>query len=74
MTALSPRRTFSGTALKTIACITMLVDPSGASCIEASILTPGWTPARSRRTPSAIRCKRLIAVLLWPSFPCSALW
>ena len=26
MTALSPRRTFSGTALKTIACITMLVD------------------------------------------------
>ena len=26
MTALSPRRTFSGTALKTIACITMLGD------------------------------------------------
>ena len=31
MTALSPRRTFSGTALKTIACITMLVDHIGAS-------------------------------------------
>ena len=26
MTALSPRCSFSGTALKTIACITMLVD------------------------------------------------
>ena len=41
MTALSPRRTFSGTALKTIACITMLVEHIGASCIEAGILTPG---------------------------------
>ena len=41
MTALSPRRTFSGTALKTIACITMLVDHIGASCIEAGILVPG---------------------------------
>ena len=41
MTALSPRRSFSGTALKTIACITMLVDHIGASCIEAGILTPG---------------------------------
>ena len=38
MTALSPRRTFSGTALKTIACITMLVDHIGASCIEVTIL------------------------------------
>ena len=35
MTALSPRRSFSfsGTALKTIACITMLVAHIGASCI-----------------------------------------
>ena len=41
MTALSTRRSFSGTALKTIACITMLVDHIGASCIEAGILTPG---------------------------------
>ena len=39
MTALSPRCSFSGTALKTIACITMLVDHIGASCIEAGILT-----------------------------------
>ena len=35
MTTLSQRRTFSGTALKTIACITMLVDHIGASCIVA---------------------------------------
>ena len=28
MAALSPHRSFSGTALKTIACITMLVDLS----------------------------------------------
>ena len=41
MTALSPRCSFSGTALKTIACITMLIDHIGASCIEAGILTPG---------------------------------
>ena len=41
MTALSPHRSFSGTALKTIACITMLVDHIGASCIEAGILAPG---------------------------------
>ena len=43
MTALSPYRSlsFSGTALKTIACITMLVDHIGASCIEAGILTSG---------------------------------
>ena len=40
MTALSPRRSFSGTALKTIACITMLVDHIGASCIEAGHLLP----------------------------------
>ena len=41
MAALSPHRSFSGTALKTIACITMLVDHIGASCIEAGILAPG---------------------------------
>ena len=40
MTALSPRCSFSGTALKTIACITMLVDHIGASCIEAGLLLP----------------------------------
>ena len=38
MTALSPRCSFSGTALKTIACITMLIDHIGASCIEAGLL------------------------------------
>lgn len=40
MTALSTRRSFSGTALKTIACITMLIDHIGASCIEAGLLLP----------------------------------
>ena len=40
MTALSPRCSFSGTALKTIACITMLIDHIGASCIEAGLLLP----------------------------------
>ena len=30
----------SGTALKTIACITMLIDHIGASCLEAGILMP----------------------------------
>ena len=30
----------SGTALKYIACITMLIDHIGASCIEAGILRP----------------------------------
>ena len=43
MTALSPRCSLSGTALKTIACITMLVDHIGASCIEAGLLLPGPT-------------------------------
>ena len=40
MTALSPRCSFSGTALKMIACITMLIDHIGASCIEAGLLLP----------------------------------
>lgn len=40
MTALSPRCSFSGTALKTIACIIMLIDHIGASCIEAGLLLP----------------------------------
>ena len=34
------RRGLSGTALKYIACITMLIDHIGASCIEAGILRP----------------------------------
>ena len=64
MTALSPRRTFSGTALKTIACITMLVDHIGASCIEAGILTPGLDSGTlSRDTLSAYPLYRLDMVL-----------
>ena len=64
MTALSPRRTFSGTALKTIACITMLVDHIGASCIEAGILTPGLDAGTlSQATLSAYPLYRLDMVL-----------
>ena len=64
MTALSPRRSFSGTALKTIACITMLVDHIGASCIEAGILTPGLdVGALSQDTLSAYPLYRLDMVL-----------
>ena len=64
MTALSPRRTFSGTALKTIACITMLVDHIGASCIEAGILTPGLDARTlSQDTLSAYPLYRLDMVL-----------
>ena len=36
----STRRGLSGTTLKYIACITMLIDHIGASCIEAGILRP----------------------------------
>ena len=36
----STRRGLSGTALKMIACITMLIDHIGASCIEAGLLLP----------------------------------
>ena len=64
MTALSPRCSFSGTALKTIACITMLVDHIGASCIEAGILTPGLdVGALSQNTLSAYPLYRLDMVL-----------
>ena len=64
MTALSTRRSFSGTALKTIACITMLVDHIGASCIEAGILTPGLDIGTlSRDTLSAYPLYRLDMVL-----------
>ena len=64
MTALSTRRSFSGTALKTIACITMLVDHIGASCIEAGILTPGLDIGTlSRDTLSTYPLYRLDMVL-----------
>ena len=64
MTALSQRCSFSGTALKTIACITMLVDHIGASCIEAGILTPGLDAGTlSQDTLSAYPLYRLDMVL-----------
>ena len=66
MTALSPRRSFSfsGNALKTIACITMLVGHIGASCIEAGILTPGLNACTlSQDTLSTYPLYRLDMVL-----------
>lgn len=64
MTALSPRCSFSGTALKMIACITMLIDHIGASCIEAGILTPGLDIGTlSRDTLSAYPLFQLDRVL-----------
>ena len=57
MTALSPRRTFSGTALKTIACITMLVDHIGASCIEAGIDIPTVAKWLGHRDGGALAMK-----------------
>ena len=51
MTALSPRRTFSGTTLKTIACITMLIDHIGASCIEATYGVAYRTPPQIVQRP-----------------------
>ena len=64
MAALSPHRSFSGTALKTIACITMLVDHIGASCIEAGILAPGLDAGvLSQDTLSAYPLYRLDMVL-----------
>ena len=60
----STRRGLSGTALKTIACITMLVDHIGASCIEAGILTPGLDIGTlSRDNLSAYPLYRLDMVL-----------
>ena len=77
MTALSPHRSFSGTALKTIACITMLVDHIGASCIEAGILTPGLDAGvLSQDTLSAYPLYRLDMVLRFTGRPflCSAFY
>jgi len=37
---IQPRRGLSGTALKYIACVTMLIDHIGASCVEAGLLVP----------------------------------
>ncbi|MFR5850399.1 MAG: hypothetical protein ACLUFD_12740 [Faecalibacterium sp.] len=79
MTALSPRCSFSGTALKTIACITMLVDHIGASCIEAGILTPGLDIGTlSRDTLSTYPLYRLDMVRAspggWPFLSSASCW
>ena len=41
----STRRGLSGTALKGIACVTMLIDHIGASCLENGFLSAPAAPA-----------------------------
>ena len=75
-TAKAPVRCgLSGTALKYIACITMLIDHIGASCIEAGILLPalaagaascGGIPASTLL--AADRVLRYIGRLAFPIF------
>ena len=75
-TAKTPVRCgLSGTALKTIACATMLIDHIGASCIEAGILLPalaagaascGGIPVSTLL--AADRVLRYIGRLAFPSF------
>ena len=74
MTALSTRRSFSGTALKTIACITMLIDHIGASCLEAGLLVPLIASSMFSTDPAAAsllqmdRVLRYIGRLAFPIF------
>ena len=67
-TAKAPVRCgLSGTALKYIACITMLIDHIGASCIEAGILLPAL--AAGAASCSGISVSTLLAadrVLRYP--------
>ena len=59
-----PGPSLSGTALKRIACLSMLIDHIGASCIEAGILTPGLDSGTlSRDTLSTYPLYRLDMVL-----------
>jgi len=69
------RRGLSGTTLKYIACITMLIDHIGASCIEAGLLMPGLeSGAFSRSTLSSVplfqldRLLRYVGRLAFPIF------
>ena len=49
------RQGLSGTALKLMACITMLIDHIGASCLEAGLLVP----LKLQRVESAVIKKYL---------------
>ena len=74
-TAKAPVRCgLSGTALKYIACITMLIDHIGASCIEAGILLPALPAAVASRSAPCWRQTVCCGISGgWP-FPSSAFW
>ena len=59
------RQGLSGTALKLIACITMLIDHIGASCIEATYGVADQTPPRILQVDLVLR---LIGRLAFPIF------
>lgn len=47
---------FSGTALKRLACVSMLLDHIGASCLEAGLLADGTSPAWLSALDAVLRC------------------
>ena len=61
----STRRGLSGTALKTIACVTMLIDHIGASCLENGFLSAPAAPAGLAALDLVLR---LIGRLAFPIF------
>lgn len=61
----SRRCGLNGTTLKLIACVTMLIDHIGASCIEATYITAAQTPSRILQLDMVLR---LIGRLAFPIF------
>lgn len=61
----STRRGLSGTALKGIACVTMLIDHVGASCLENGFLSAPAAPAELAALDLVLR---LIGRLAFPIF------
>lgn len=59
------RQGLSGTALKLVACVTMLIDHIGASCIEAAYATAAEIPAAMAQLDTVLR---LIGRLAFPIF------
>lgn len=59
------RSRFSGTTLKFIACVTMLIDHIGASCIETQYMTAEYIPTELIRFDHVLR---LIGRLAFPIF------
>ena len=68
------RQGLSGTALKLMACVTMLIDHIGASCLEAGLLVPLIASGTFSTDPAAAsllqmdRVLRYIGRLAFPIF------